>query len=211
MVEPSNYSSADVYIDDEEKTVDTKVKNRIVALREDVDEWAKELFTKEKFGEIDHQTAVSIWGDRVRTYLLAVEPLCWNTGLENSQEVYLNEKLGVVEVHPPQEWVEATSGRQRRNGDVEVLEDGAIEPKKRVISGLKDVIERESVSASWTIQIRDRNGGRGQRRVEETVTQTAPINKTTLRNAIRVADEFLQRNGIGVDFGVQDYRSTEPL
>lgn len=205
---------------DEENYVDRERKKLILQRRRDIDEWKRELFTDAKLGDLPYQTAISLWGDRVRDYLIAVEPLLRDESLSGAAEAYTQADIGVIEIPPPKEMQAANTARGRRNPVVDGYElvNGPPEPKKETITGLKDVIEKEAVTATWEVQGRRvETAGRRERRQTITATQTAPLNKTTLRNAVRITDEFLQDAQLGIDtseglptWGFQEVGSDQP-
>lgn len=206
---------------DDENYVDKERKKLILQRRREADEWKRELITDAKLGELNYQTAISLWGDRVRDYLIAVEPLLKDEGLDGATEAYRNEDVGRIEIPPPPELqYDPTEDRGHRNPVVDGYElvNGEPEAKSEIITGLKDVIEREAVTATWEVQGRlVGSGSRGRRRKTITRTRTAPLSKTTLQNAIRITDEFLQNANLGVDtsdgiptYGFEEVGSDQP-
>lgn len=202
------------FVEDDEEYVNKRKKERILSLREDVDEWKREVLTEMRLGQMDEETAMLLWGDRVRDYLLAIEPLFYHDGMPGRKQAYLEEKLGYVVIEPPQQLQQtereaARAGARGRGHDL--LQDEPLEPARVLVEGLKTVIERESATYEWDVQVRTRNPGPDDdRRKTITVEEEAPLNRTVLQNAVRVADEFLQGAGIGLKLSLPDYNPDEP-
>lgn len=198
-------------IQDEGNYTDRRKKKDLLDMRETVTEWQRELFTQVRFGELDLNTAVTIWGERVREYLERVEPILltgdgptftqdeeFDYKLDGAREVYTSVELGVVEVPPPEEYGQLA--RQAQESEhIKILEDSHPQPKERVIKGIKEVIERETVAAEWEVSVYDGRLPPSDRVREQAIQNEVPLNRVTLRNAVRVADEWLQNHGIGIE------------
>lgn len=173
---------------DEENYIDKRRKQEILNARSDVREWRQELFSSIRMGEIEEQTGMLLYGDRVREYLMAIEPLLRNESLPMAEEAYHGVYLGEVVVHPP----EVEGARSE-------LLQSTPEPKREAINGLQTVIERERIVETWEVQIRDTDSSR--RREERTLQNSAPLSREILQNATRTADEWLQKIGVGLEVG----------
>lgn len=205
-------SESALRVEDEENFVATERKKQILGARENVRDWREELFTAARTGEIDEESAVTLFGDPVREYLMTIEPLL-QLDLSNAQEVYEKKELGTIELRPPEEYLEAAGGRQSPGRRSEKTVSGDLDVKTYTIEGLKEVIERESVSATWTIHIkwaRPQFAPRGGPRQTVQPTVEKPLTREVLRNAVRTADQWLQEAGVGLDLDAEPYRSEEP-
>lgn len=208
MATESTNGALEVTEDDD--FVDKRKKQDLLEMRQTVREWQRELFAQVRFGQTEYQTAVTVWGDIVREYLITVEPIlltgdgemfadrdAFEFNLAGAEAVYLTTELGVVEVPPPDEY--ADLAREAKTNDaLKLLGGTAPESKYRRIAGIKDVIELETVSAEWQIEVYDGRLPKSDRVRKQTVTNEQPLNRVTLKNAVRVVDEWLQNHGIGI-------------
>lgn len=203
-------SDADVLIGDEDEYVDKKLKERLVETRKEVAESKTELFTAAKMGDIDTETAISVWGDRVRKFLLVLEPIITQNEMElpDAEKIYKSKRIGVVRVDPPQKY-QQNPRQQLRSGVGTVVENGPLRPKQLPIYGLVDVIENERVTAQWDVKLRELNDNSRSERYSETVVEAAPIGREVLRDAVRYADLWLQSAGVGIEISASDYYGGE--
>lgn len=180
-------------VNNDDNSVDARKKKQILDRREVLDEWEIELYTSVGVGELSQEQANEMWGYIVRSYLKAVEPLLLRGDLERSEEVYIEQTFGNVWVPPPEN-IGGDGGFGKRNVSVE---GDSPQPKGLQISGVKNVIENKKVTAEWEIQIRDPNSKNRRQTIHP--TNTVALSYKVLENAVRVVDEWLQLNGIGID------------
>lgn len=200
-----------ISVEDENEVVDQKQKERILQRREEVDEWEMELYTQATLGELSQAEANQLWGYRVRAYLKSVEPLLQHGEFEESGRVYQEFPLGEVFVPPPSNLQQSERERRRAGGSgaVEVLDEGGVDPIRKRVQGLRDVIEKKELTAEWDVQVRHRTGR--ERRTSITGQNAIPMPYSVLEDAVRLADEWLQLVGVGVHVTPDDYESDEPL
>lgn len=191
-----------VHAVDEENYVDKERKRQILNSRLEAREWRRELFTNVRTGDMDEQVAVLLWGDRVREYLMSIEPLLRNFSLPNAEELYKERELGQVQVYPPDELRNAAQGRRGESTSGLTVLNGDLEPRTHTIHGLKEVIDREYVEFSWSVQIRDPSRNPPRQSITETNSEALP--RHILRKSVRDADEWLQNVGIGVETGTPE-------
>jgi hypothetical protein len=209
---------------DEEGLVDRERKRMILEARRDVREWKGEIYREVKLGELDLEVGNELWGERVREYLLTIEPLLREGELAKSEQVYLEAPIGAVTIDPPEEYVEA-AGRPTvdKNPDFRVF-GGAPEPKTVPFQGLRSIIENEVAAASWDLNVlRPDSPGGGRKPApspptadgggstggklqnsaspNETITETRPIPKPILQDAVRIAESWLQSVDLGIEVG----------
>lgn len=206
----TNYAS-NLELDDDGNFVDRRKKQDLLEMRQTVREWQQELFTQVRFGKMDYETATTIWGDRVREYLVTIEPLLltgegptftdpenFEFELDGAEDVYLNAELGIVEVPPPEEY-HTLKQQAKQSETIKLPSNETLEPQEQPIVGLKNVIELDTVQASWQVDVYDARRAPSQRLQTRTVQNEVPLNRVTLQNAVRVADEWLQNQGIGIE------------
>ena len=131
--------------------------------------------------EKEHDT----WVKLVQSYLMAVEPLILENGLElpGAAELYSEVPLGQVEVRPP----EVPSG-------VYVRDEAELEPKTIQVCGIATVLENNSAQARWDVEVfDDRSSGYDEREV----SNSAPFPRGVYLKAIRATDQWLQEQGLG--------------
>jgi hypothetical protein len=207
---PSGEHSGQHYqVKDEDGYADNERKKHVMQLRREVDAWKGELRKSMVFDELTEEEAVTLWHGKVRTFLVAIEPLLRDEDLQNSTEYYEQVEIGTVTIHPPREYRQqsmvptAEKLRQRNN---EVLLSDPPQPKSETLYGLRSVIERETVSAEWTVPVRAENGPAIQ---ERSVHQERLLPWSILQNALRRADQFLQDVNVGFEVMKEDKRDAE--
>lgn len=198
---------------DDENYVDRERRRDILDARREVREWRKQIFTELRLGtaEYGEQEALMVFGDRVREYLLVLEPLLGNETLPKSQLAYLNYRFDPVILGPPEELVAAAkdggrpSQSEKSNGsDFSVIGE-LPEPEAFSFNGLKKIIETETITAQWTVYVRwDENNNGNDRREKITRSKTVPLPKWLLRDAVRLADEWAQQANLGLELGTPE-------
>ncbi|QIO22406.1 hypothetical protein [Haloarcula sp. JP-L23] len=214
---------------DEEGSVDQKLKDRIIAARNRVDEREDSCFVEAPLEgvRLKRPQLVRIWSTAVKQYLRAIEPLLRSEEVENS--TYYYRKAPVVEetLYPPDgkyppENSSKANGRESHNyrwslfyrPDVSTREAIAShqhnqfsrafappEPKEVTLHGLYDVLETNGIRKEWAITTNPDTIPPEQNTVYPTV-QT-PLRREWLEKSVRIADEFLQQAGISIDVGYQ--------
>lgn len=209
-------------VDDEDRTVDRKIKDAILDARNRVEEREDQVFTQvpldPQVKTISRSDQVQVWATSVNQYLTRIEPLLKSNEIERSNHYYREVKIADRTVYP-------------RDGETPVLhKDGAtkeqirwsllqsdqlsmrdlvaqgdtfgrgIEPpeeKRFTVTGLKEVIERPQQVFQWEVVLNPDEIG-PVKKIARPVVQ-ASLSKDELKLAVRLADEFLQEHaGIGV-------------
>jgi hypothetical protein len=188
-------------IDNEERYVDQQVKQRILDNRREVDELERELEMRMANGELTERDAAQLWHSDVRRFLISIEPLLRAEDMANGEEFYKEVDLGTVTLSPPEAYQDdaAIDGArpQLAGRGYKLFEDGGAEPKETQITGLKELIDREAVSATWEVTVKDYT--RPEQPIQtERLSKTVPVPRKILRNGVRVADIFLDRIGVGI-------------
>ena len=201
----SEIKDQSIEIADGEDYVDRQLKKDLIDLRRTIREWDRDLWSRVRFGEIDEKQALLLLGDRVRDYIQSIEPVMRmrddsGPALNGVDQVYNHEKLGIVDIPPPDEYRETERDLLNRGASgTTLVSQTTLQPKQVMVRGLRDVLEKEVVSARWQMQLRNTNPDPGEPpRKSVTVTNQQPLNRTVLQNAVRVADEWLQINGVGL-------------
>lgn len=199
-------------VDDADDLVDRKQKQRLIRLREGVDEWEEQLITQARLDEIAMDTAVSLYGDAVRRFLRGLEPLLRQTQndlpiehddaiprLPKAKEVYAEREIGAVQIDPPASIRDLPTDMREAGAGGEWLVGDAPEPKRVRFEGLGSIIANEEVAAEWTVTVRTTAHDAGELPMQErSATNRAPVDRAVLQNALRVADEWLQRVNVGI-------------
>jgi len=77
------------------------------------------------------------------------------------------------------------------------------EPEEVKLLGLKSIIETETINHEWRVRLNP-----GVHMTEERYIAnpqiTRPLPKESLEQAVRVADDFLQQAGVGMEIGHQE-------
>lgn len=176
----------DFEIEDEDNLVDRSKKQSIVKKRDAIDEWRKELIPKAKFGEISETAAVSLIHDRVRDYLMAVEPVM---RAKEATEIYQEKLLGKVTVPVPEPWNDPEGNGIGYKGELPT-------PETVPVEGVVSVIDGETVAATWESQVRIDNANNPRQTVE--FGNRVPFSREVLRNAVRHTDMWLQQENLGI-------------
>jgi len=202
-VESSESSENDGFeVEDDEGFVDRQRKKQILENRREVEEAAKQVFPQVKLGNYTEDQAVGVWHEIVRSYLMSIEPLLKDFSLPNAEQAYLYEPLGSVVLKPPEKYQQRQGIKQMAESGVELLSE-PLEPTSRTIEGLKTVIEQDTYTETWQVEVNHIKGLQGANTPPqtETVTATEPIPRIALMNAVRTADEFLQNANVGLAVG----------
>jgi hypothetical protein len=218
---------------DEEKTVDQKIKSRIIDTRKRVAKREDQIFVGEPLDEditLSRPQKVNIWATSVRQFLRAIEPLLKSDEIENSEYYYEGIPIYEDTLYPPdgETLVYSKGGQDTITKEIiwSLFYDSEIdkrdlekrthfsssfdppEPEQIELHGLKSIIETETLSAEWTVPL---NPGvlPGQDKYIAKPQITRPLQKKTLEQAVRVADTFLQEAGIGMEIGHQETDDTD--
>lgn len=196
-------------VKDEEGYADNERKKHVMQLRREVDAWKGELRKAMVFDGLSEEEAVTLWHGKVQTFLVAIEPLLRDEDLQNSLEYFEDVKIGEITIHPPREYRQQSmvpTADELRERDNEILLSDPPQPKTKTLTGLRSVIERETVTAEWTVPVRAENGPAIQ---ERSVRQERLLPWSILQNAVRRADQFLQDVNIGFSVEKEDKRDAE--
>jgi len=209
---------------DDEGTIDEKIKHQIVDARSRVMEREDQLFIEAALaGSYKEHEFAAMWATTVKQYLRLLEPLLRSPEIEDSQEYYLERPLGEIVIYPPDtdtdsKFVEVTPqdvdaypfSELHRFGDANNLDicrqlglpPGAELPEPQVVefTGLKQMIEaKRKVEASWDLCLDTHGPSFDRDRIG--LKKSKPLPKTLYEDAVRLADEFRQQTGVGIETG----------
>jgi hypothetical protein len=202
---------------DEEGTVDEKLKSRIISVRELVDKREDLLFVVSAVDpgvDVDEREAVAAWGGTVRQYLRAIEPLLRAEDIESASYYYTEPPLGEVTLAPPnQDGYEFSKFADDRFDNQQLIREMGLPPNttppapyREKYVGLRDAIEKTSVSHGWVVTVSD---GVGPEREVADLQAEIPTPRYILENAVRKADQFLQQAGVGLEIGARETDATD--
>jgi len=220
---PSWQTNGSKQVKDNEGTIDDAVKGQIITARERVAEREDLLFVQAPLEQdISRTERIAMWGTTVRQYLRFLEPLLRAGELEGGREVYETEEIGQITLYPPDRDQRAFSQAAQM---VDEYDDAKLRkmlnlprestvprPQHVSVRGLKQVIEMpRAVSEQWQVCI-DASGPPPQHRYI-TLETAESIPKQIYEDAVRLADEFRQQAGIGVELGhrEQDDQDEQPF
>jgi hypothetical protein len=211
---------------DEEGSVDEKLKDRIIAARQRVDEREDSVFVEAPLegAPLNQAQLVQIWSTTVKQYLRSIEPLLRSDDVSSSTYYYHEIPIVDETVHPKDGEYSGTAADEdesheyrwslfRRDGvsprqAIEAHDHNMItrafdppKPKKIEIHGLLDVLEKEGVKKEWNIVTNPDAIPPRQNMVSPVVG--GPLERPWLSKAVRTADAFLQQAGISIDVGFQ--------
>lgn len=207
-------STRDWEVEDEEGSVDSSQKRRLLELRRQIDDREDAVLSEQRVGNIDPDTAADLIGDAVRRYLRALEPLMRQTEggesitsdgaepvLAGAQETFLDVQLGEVTVPVPERIASIPENPGSARGSASRWLSGSPpQDKSKPVRGLLSVITDEQVTAEWTVEIRHANPDAGQAHVDKrVVSASAPMPRGVLQNAVRTADMWIQQVGLGIN------------
>jgi len=207
-------------VTDEEGTVDEKVKQRILNARERIDDREDQLFVQAQADphvKLSYQEATQAWATTVRQYIRAVKPLLTSEKVPEADFYYRGAPLGSIEVPPPdseKEW----SQFARTDDPYKLIKNMGLPPafdppeaKEASFTGLKDILERQSVTKRWQIDM-EPNSMRPDNGID-TPTAQFPVPKDILERAVETTDAFLQEAGVGLEIGAKqkDEREDNPF
>lgn len=212
-------------VTDEEGTVDEKLKARIINARQRVDDREDTVYIE---AELDPDVSLyngrsQIWGVAVRQYLRAIEPLLKSDKIDRSDHYYREIELVDRPVYPPNECkifedptdkpddetIQWDMFYQDGKSNTSIVKNNPLfgrgfeppGPKRFTVTGLKDVIDGAVETFTWQVPLNPRAIPPEQKYLK-TVRQVG-MDKQTLENAVRKADDFLQQAGIGLEIGHQ--------
>lgn len=216
-----------VQVTDEENSVDQKLKNQVLQLRQTVDEDERNLYVgrlRDPEMKYTRQAANQDWALSIRQYLRSIKRL-WDDsediagvryywgGQENAAGDRLH--LGTVELTPPDTQDRQFSMVARKDVDPRELRRALglprgvelPEPYTRPFVGLSDVLNNKVVENTWVVTVDDT----GPPRAHETRVLPAakPVPKHVLEAAVEAADAFLQQAGLGFETSLPDYMGGE--
>jgi len=206
---------AEFEVEDEEGFVDRQRKKNILQNRQKCEETAEYIFPRMNRGQIRYDTAVRSFHEPVRNYLLSIEPLLKDSSLPYADEAYLQQPMGIVEFPLPPKF-QGLGGRPdpqdiKRRG-FKLLGEPP-EPDERTIIGLKEIIEKDEYTHSWSVDVEPVRGIAAKHKQRDTVTERVvkPTPKMALVNAVRTADEFLQETNVGLSVGTDDSLDSDKI
>jgi hypothetical protein len=190
-------------------SVDQRIKDRILDSRERVEEMEPQIYvegalspsTNLSEAELDH-----IYATLVRQYLRNIEPVLKSDSVEQAQFYYREKEIVTETIRPPESDGVDWAAFAMADDPVPLMRELGFspdfeppEPKTVEYRGLLDVIEKEQVTLSWTIV--ERPGAAPPNQSVTRLTRTWRPNQKVLNRAVRIADEFLQNAGIGLEIG----------
>lgn len=224
---------------DEEKTVDQKIKSRIIETRKRVAKREDDIFVGASLTpdvRLSKAQSVNIWSTTVRQFLRSIEPLLKSPEVEDSEYYYNGYAIYENMLYPPDgetavvtqdngtettteeihwslHYDEQFSKKDLGNGDNLFSKSfEPPEPKPLELHGLKSIIETEIITQEWNVRL---NPGAPPAEPAYIAKPriNRPLQKSTLEQAVRVADEFLQKAGIGLEIGHQttDDKDEDPF
>jgi hypothetical protein len=208
-------------VEDDEGFVAREKKKIIIESRRRVDEYEEELLTvlqrpiprgrdTETVQEERKQQIAGVWHGMVRQYVRNIVPLLENDEIEGATHAYKQAHLGGVRLEPPSQYKAGEVGYGGATaGDTPdiVLHrfSDVPEPVVRDIYGLESILRPPPLEASWDIIIDTHasdgygglmNKGSGMEEVE--ATDTGYLHLGILREAVSVADQFLEDANVGL-------------
>lgn len=179
-------------IDDTNNILDRSKRNSIANKREKLDEWEERLSAQHKFGEISREVMESLMHDRVRAYLIAIEPVML---YKEADELYNEEYLGEVTIPVPEPW-----NAPNQNG----IEYKSTPPQPRSVEirGVSSVIENEGVGANWEKQVRIEGSDDPRQTVR--FSNKALLGMDVLRTAYRKTELWLQEENLSIKLDLED-------
>lgn len=192
-------------VQDEEGTVDRKIKNRILDARARVDEREDILFTQPIVDpelNLNRVDATRAWGNTVRQFIRSIEPLLRSDDIKNSEYYYAEVILGRETLVPPDsDKYQFSKFANEEISDKHLKRDMGLppsfeppEPVTVEFTGLGDILRQEMLHHKWTVDVADK----GRPAIKELSVET-PVPKFVYENAVRAADQFLQQAGVGMD------------
>lgn len=209
-------------VDDEDRTVDRKIKDAILDARNRVEEREDQVFVQSPLDPeiqgISRGDQVQIWETTVNQYLTRIEPLLKSDEIERSNHYYREVKIADRPVYPRDGETPVVHKNETTKEDIQwsLLQSDqlskldlvtqsdtfgrGIEPpeeKRFTVTGLKEVIEKPQQVFQWEVALNPDEIGPAKK-IARPVVQ-ASLSKDELKLAVRLADEFLQEHaGIGV-------------
>lgn len=210
-------SEPDIRVDDEEGTVDTKVKNQIMNLRAMVDKDERNLYVdrlSDPRYNLNVQACNQYWGISVRQYLRGIKRL-WNesaASVSGVSQYWEQTEIGREKLVPPDtdDYQFSLVEHSKRYSELQLKrmiglpqEADLPEVKTKTFNGLNDVLAQNRIEATWVVTI-DTTGPPPEHE-QVTVSTVEPVPKHILENAVEAADNFLQQAGVGFDVVAEPY------
>lgn len=208
---------------DEENTVDRKIKNQILGLRETVDQDERRLYV-DRMQEEPHysrQHANRDWAISVRQYLRGIKRLWADTDdvpIKNVdyywQEILLHDSAETM--WPPNhndfkfelmQFAGEYDERKLRDAIGLGKRGDFPEPYRVEFRGLQSVLARDRIEHTWVITTH-KEGPPPNHNIERP-SISMPVPKHILENAVEAADNFLQQAGLGFNISIPDYTGGE--
>jgi len=202
-------SPANERVNDEDGSVDKRIKRRIQSTRERIDKAEEALFVgahTDPQVQIAPQQQVAAWSTIVKQYIRSIEPLLQSEEIPESQHYYEEVELGTVTLSPPdtdgyrlslvtQPGVTESQLRQSlglpRTAEIP-------KPVSKQFNGLRTIIEGPAViEQQWSVTVDDSGAPPSHKHIYPHAQQIVP--KEIYENAVREADLFLQNAGFGLE------------
>jgi len=213
MAVDTNGSDPGITISDDEGLVDKELKRHILSLRTQIDEDERNLFVDkvaDPGNDMRYIDAVEYWRIPVQQYLRGIKRL-WTGGESNivkNVDLYWQEKeIGSYQLIPPDKDGYEFSAIQYGDVTAEDLQSQynlpsaseVPQPKTVEFVGLQSVLERTRIGHHWTVNVSKRGAPRNWDTIS--LSKGLPIPKSILEQTVEMADDFLQRAGIGFKIG----------
>lgn len=154
------------------------------------------LRTEEGFGVDDRQ---QILRAAVFRYLMEIE---WLAHSAEAEDLLQNDTFGNVKLDPPQRLQQLA--RTDTEGYPRLIGSPNLTPKQWTIKGINGYLTAPEVfEASWSVTVEKRHGG--PERITETQATYMPANVSL--NAFRMANKFLNENGIDIELAEKQHRA----
>lgn len=196
-------------VNDEDGSVDRRIKKRIQNTRERIDKAEEALYVRAQTDpdvSISPERQTAAWGTIVKQYIRSIEPLLQSEDIEQSTKYYEEIDLGTMRLVPPD-----TAGYRFSLAANPDISDAALKrelglpqsadvprPIEQQFRGLKTILNGDAViQHTWSVTVSANGPPATHERVFPSVQRMMP--KTVYERAVRQADQFLQQAGFGLD------------
>lgn len=208
--------------------VNQQVANNLLQLRQKVDQYRVQIDQHRAAPDssMGEEAAAKMFYGPVSSFLAQAEPIL-SDETAPGDEILDEVRLGTVTVNPPpiEPQIKAPGGLDPRADEIAAIRnrytDEKIQyklsknsdlpqPVTRPVKGIRPILEQNSVSASWTVEITSQRVGSSMETVgvgdlgkSTTISNTKPWPVGVLYRAVRETTKALQNAGIGFKTGEQ--------